>query len=34
MPDTADAQREAFARKMTDILNLGALNLADRKSVV
>ena len=28
MTDTADAQREAFARKLTDILNYGALNLA------
>ena len=28
MPDATDAQREAFARQMTDILNLGALNLA------
>jgi len=28
MTDTADAQRDAFAAKMTDILNFGALNLA------
>jgi SAM-dependent methyltransferase len=28
MNDTANAQRDAFARKLTDILNYGALNLA------
>ena len=28
MSDAADAKREAFTRKMTDILNGGALNLA------